>query len=179
MHKGLHVQTPSGKLPTLQSESPYTHTETDVSDASCQAGDYPPLRSYRQDVGRRPRPLSLTPCGHRRDTVSPEIPDYISALRNDTPLQRVSAIISSPVRPLRNSFEMPALPKKLPLSTYRLQRCLYPRSTPLNVQGFNPRHRNRSRWLSMRGSPHFCLITPVAPSTLHRGEKTRLRSLFA
>lgn len=167
MHSGLPLMR---KLPALQPESPSTHTETEVSDASCQAGDYQPLATHRRDLTGRPRPLSLTPFGHRAAAISPEVPDYIAALPSQSPLQRVSALISSPGRRLRASVEPPNLPKKQPVSTHRLQRCLYPRFNPilLDVEGFNPRHRTRSRWLSMRGSPHFCLIKPLAAHSAHR-----------
>lgn len=173
MHSGARVLTPTVPQP----ESSYLHTETEVSDASCQAGDYLPVRPYRRDLAGRPRPLSLTPFGHRKTAISPVVPDYISALPSESPLQRVSALISSPVRPIRVSVETSVFPKKQPVSTPRLQRCLHPRFNPvlLDVEGFNPRHRTRSRWLSMRGSPQFCLLAPLG-HRIHRREKTiRLR----
>lgn len=173
MHSGPKVLTSTQQLSALQPASPPLHTETEVSDASCQAEDCPPIRPYRRNLAGRPRPLSLTPFGHRKIAVSPEMPDYVAALPSGSPMQRVCALINSPRRRIQASIETPVFPKKQPVSTPRLQRCLYPRFNPVlpDIEGFNLHTRTRSRWLSMRGSPQFCLLAPLH-HRVHRRERT-------
>lgn len=167
MYGELSVSTPRQFLPSIQPRSPYTPCDTETSDACCQAGATEFVSPRRPNPKARHRPVSFTPIEKRLNTVTPER-QYNSPLpATHTPRRKAPAQISSPIRRLRASFDTTTPTQKMS-AFRRVQRCLAPRFNPLclDVQGFNPGQRVRSRWLSLRGSPHFNL-TPSLGSGRH------------